>query len=176
MANPPQAMRKIPDRISKGRPSPTSASRKPRSSRIRTESSRDGGPHVNDSKSGQHDREQSIARFHPPPREVRSNIEDHLQDQPHTPEHRDVCTDPPGKWRSAGELRGIQNAHRGEGDNRQHDVAAVHPMHLTVKAWERPQLVTPVQTKWNLNRCDQKAELSDTCEENQSGGGHGSAP
>src|SRR6516165_389197 len=92
MANPPQAIRKIADKISKGRPSPTSASRKPRSSRIRTVSSRDGGPPVNGSKGGKHDREQSIARFHPPAGDVRSNIEDHLQDRPHTPEPRCMHT------------------------------------------------------------------------------------
>src|SRR6478672_11466967 len=151
MANPPQAMRKIADRISNGRPSPTSASRKPRSSRIRTESSRDGSPDVNGSEGGKHDREQSIARFHPPAREIRSNIEDHLQDQPDAPEHGNVCTESTGERCPAGEVGGIQNTHRGEGDNRQHDVAAVHPMHLTMEPRERTQLVTPVQTKWNLH-------------------------
>ena len=52
-----------------------------------------------------------------------------------------------------------------ESDHRQHDVAAIYPMHLAMKSRQRAQFLAPVQTKGNQRRRNEKAELSDAGKE-----------
>src|SRR5262245_51689535 len=61
----------------------------------------------------------------------------------------------------------MKDAQRGEGDDRQHDVAAVHPVHLSMEPRQALQLVSPVQTQRDERGRNQNRELPDSRGENE---------
>src|SRR5687767_1596473 len=95
------------------------------------------------------------------------DVEDGLEHDSNTPEHRHVCAETACQGASTGEFARVADAQGRERDDRQHDVTAVDPVHLPVEPRQASQFVAPVQLERHQGGRNENAHLPDTREKNQ---------
>src|SRR5580765_1746132 len=124
-------------------------------------------PGINDAQCGKHQRQHKVPGFEPPGRQVILHIEDGLESDANSPEHSHVRAETARQGTSTGKLARVEDAQRRKCDDRQHDVAPIHPIHLSMEARKALQFSAPVQTERNESGGDQNGELPNARYENQ---------
>src|SRR5262245_25402661 len=126
-----------------------------------------GRPGVNDSQRREHQRQPKVPSLEPPGRQVSLHIEDGLEPDANSPKHGHVRAEAACQRTPTGKFVRSEDTERCKGRDRQHEVAAIDPIHLPMEPRKALQFPAPVQMERNECGSNQNAELPDSSEENQ---------